>query len=239
MASRGPRIAVMQPYFFPYAGYFRLLAAADYFVMLDCVQFNRRGRVHRVQVPGPAGNAEWLTLPLQYHPQDVRIRDLAFASGARHLLDERLRRHPWIHTGAGPLAGTLRRHLHGPLGSVADFLEAGIRLTAAALDLPATIMRSSQLGVAPGLRGQERIMAIVQALQGTEYINAPGGRLLYDSAMFAKAGITLSFLVPYDGCYPYLLPALFGIAPAAIRADIDRTARTAAAEAPGRFPYQN
>jgi hypothetical protein len=48
------RIAVMQPYFFPYAGYFRLLQAADHFVLLDCVQFPRRGRVHRTQVPGPA-----------------------------------------------------------------------------------------------------------------------------------------------------------------------------------------
>jgi hypothetical protein len=37
----------MQPYFVPYAGYFRLFAASDLFVIYDCVQFPRRGWVHR------------------------------------------------------------------------------------------------------------------------------------------------------------------------------------------------
>ena len=43
----GKRIAVMQPYFFPYLGYFRLFSQADEFVIYDCVQMPRRGRVHR------------------------------------------------------------------------------------------------------------------------------------------------------------------------------------------------
>ena len=41
----------MQPYLFPYAGYFRLLSQVDEFVIYDCVQFPRRGRVHRTEVP--------------------------------------------------------------------------------------------------------------------------------------------------------------------------------------------
>jgi hypothetical protein len=44
-------VAVMQPYFMPYAGYFRLFCAADVFVMFDCVQFRRRGWVHRNRFP--------------------------------------------------------------------------------------------------------------------------------------------------------------------------------------------
>lgn len=227
MSRRGPRIAVMQPYFFPYAGYFRLLAAADYFVMLDCAQFNRRGRVHRVQVPAPAGGIEWLTLPLKYHPRDVLIRDLAFADDARRLLDQRLERHRWIRAGDTAVAGQLRQHLHGKLGGVGDFLEAGIRLAAGALDLRPTILRSSQLGIEPGLRAQERIIAIVRALDGAEYINAPGGRRLYDSAAFSAAGLRLSFLTPYDGRYAHLLPALLHTEPAALRADIFHTLRIA------------
>lgn len=225
MSNRGPRIAIMQPYFFPYAGYFRLLAAADYFVILDCVQFNRRGRVHRVQVPGHSGKIEWLTLPLKYHPRDVLIRDLMFAGEARRMLDQRLDRHPWIRTGSHALASQLRQHLYGPLGTVNDFLETGIRLVAKALDLRATILRSSQLRIAPGLQGQERIIAIVRELNGAEYVNAPGGRTLYDSLTFSKAEVKLSFLAPYDGRYPHLLPALFGTEPAAVSDDIYHTLR--------------
>ena len=83
----GPTVAVMQPYFFPYAGYFRLLAAADVFVIYDCVQFPRRGRVHRCEVTGLSGETQWLTLPLAHQPRDVLIRDLAFAVNARAELD--------------------------------------------------------------------------------------------------------------------------------------------------------
>src|ERR1035437_8840548 len=98
----------MQPYFFPYAGYFRLFAVADVFVIFDCVQFPRRGRVHRTEVRGPLGTPEWLTLPLAYHSRDVLIRDLEFAPNARDRFDQRLARLPWLLTAAAPQAERVR-----------------------------------------------------------------------------------------------------------------------------------
>ena len=65
-------VAVMQPYFFPYGGYFGLFAAAETFIVYDDVQFARRGRVHRCEAPGPAGGIEWLTLPLARQSRDLR-----------------------------------------------------------------------------------------------------------------------------------------------------------------------
>ena len=72
-------VAVMQPYFMPYAGYFRLFAAADVFVLFDCVQFPRRGWVHRNRFATAAGHLDWLTLPLLKCPRETRIDELAFA----------------------------------------------------------------------------------------------------------------------------------------------------------------
>src|SRR5689334_2859030 len=72
----GWTVAVMQPYFFPYAGYFRLFAQVDEFISFDCVQFRRRGRIHRTEVPGPGGSLQWLTLPLAYAPRETLIRDV-------------------------------------------------------------------------------------------------------------------------------------------------------------------
>ena len=46
-ASRSRTVAIMQPYFIPYAGYFRLFTGADLFVVCDDVQFPRRGWLHR------------------------------------------------------------------------------------------------------------------------------------------------------------------------------------------------
>src|SRR5438067_13363723 len=114
------RIAVMQPYFFPYAGYFRLLQAADRFVLLDCVQFPRRGRVHRTEVPGPAGAVEWLTLPLARQPRDVLIRELRFAPDARAVLDRRLARYSWLPEASGIPADRRRAARYRPLGPVDD-----------------------------------------------------------------------------------------------------------------------
>ncbi|WP_162901621.1 WbqC family protein [Breoghania sp. L-A4] len=223
----GKTIAVMQPYLFPYAGYFRLHALADAFVILDCVQFPRRGRVHRCEMPGPAGAPVWLTLPLARQPVGTLIRDLRFAEDARPRLDRRLRRFPWLETAGGGLAGRLRDHLYAPLGSVATMLDEGMRLVVDGLGLDVEISRSSALGLDPALRGADRIIAIVKALGGSHYVNAPGGVDLYEPDDFRRAGVSLSFLEPYRGRFPYLLPALVECGVEALRDDILRHSRTA------------
>jgi WbqC-like protein family len=189
--------AVMQPYFFPYAGYFCLLAAVETFVIFDDVQFPRRGRVHRCEVPGPDGTLEWLTLPLARQQLDTLIKDVAFATGARAMLDRRLARLPWLHPADGPWAGRVRAHLCGPLASPSRFVEEGIRLVAKALELRPRLIRSSTIDIDQSLRGPDRILAIGKALGGRTYINAPGG-------------MELRFLAPYGGAPGSILPALMG-----------------------------
>lgn len=219
------RVAVMQPYFFPYAGYFRLLHAADHFILFDCVQFPRRGRVHRTQVPGPAGAIEWLTLPLARQRRDVLIRDLRFAPDARAVLDRRLERYCWLAEASGAIADRLRAYLYRPLGSVVDYLEDGLRLVAELIGLAPILSRSTALGLDPALKAQARVIAAVRAVGGSHYVNAPGGRGLYERERFAKAGLTLSFLADYEGPYRHLLPALLSQSPAAIAEDVRRSSR--------------
>jgi WbqC-like protein family len=223
--SRDGVVAVMQPYLYPYAGYFRLLAAAETFVVFDDAQFPRRGRVHRCQVPRAGGGSAWLTLPLARHARDVAIRDLAFAAEARAALDARLRRLPWLRGGRGPLAERVRAHLFGPLATPVDFVETGLALVADSLALPARFVRSSALAIDPALRGPERVIALVEAAGGRTYVNAPNGRPLYDSRAFAAREIALRFLPPYAGAYRFLLPALVDADPAALRRDVLATTR--------------
>jgi hypothetical protein len=219
--SRGDkRVAVMQPYLYPYAGYFRLFAAVDEFVIFDCVQFPRRGRVHRCEIPGLNGSVEWLTLPLARQPTNVLIRDLAFAPDARAQFDRRLARHHWIENGSGPAAERVRAHLSAPLESVIDYLTDGLRLVAGLLGFGVTIRHSTALDLDATLRGQDRVIAAAAAVGATQYVNAPGGRDLYDADVFARHGIELSFLPPYHGPYAHLLPALLADSPGAIREDV-------------------
>lgn len=217
---RTHRIAVMQPYFFPYAGYFRLLDRVDEFVVYDCVQFPRRGRVHRCELPGPGDGTRWLTLPLARQPRDVRIADLRFADDARARFDADLRRFPWIAAARGPMADAVRAHLAAPLDDVVDVLERGLLLVRDLLGLRCTLRRSSSLDIAPGLRGEDRILAIARALGATHYLNAPGGRSLYSEDRFAAADVALEFLPDYDGPHRFLLPALLRESADALLADL-------------------
>ena len=191
----------MQPYLYPYGGYFRLLAASDVFVLFDDVQHVRRGRVHRCEV----ADGRWLTLPLRHQARETLISELEFAPDARATLDARLAQAAIPRHGATPDAAAICAQLYGPLGTVVDFLEGGLRTVASALGLRVEIIRSSTLGTPPGLRAQSRILSIVTALGGTRYVNAPGGRTLYDPAAFAAAGVELRFLRHYAGEYRYLL----------------------------------
>lgn len=220
MAARARTVAVMQPYFFPYAGYFRLMAVADHFVVFDCVQFPRRGWVHRCRVPSPAGAEEWLTLPLAPCPRDTRILDLRFSSEAATTLAARLQRFPWLWSGRGGAAHVLREHLAGPLGDATDFLIDGLTLVSRALGFTPEVTRSSSLGLDPELRGEQRVIAAARAVGATRYVNAPGGRQLYDARNFAEHGIELRFFSSYTGPYRHMLHALALVDPREIRADV-------------------
>lgn len=195
-------ISVMQPYFFPYGGYFRLLAGADIFVIYDCVQFPRRGFVHRNRFKTADGSLAWLTLPIAPCDRTTRIADLVFQENAQQKFLQRLRRFPalskLIETGVGvppDLASLLVDFDRDPV----TYLEQTLRATAAVLGLHPRIVRSSTMGLADSLRAEERVLSIVKQLGGQRYLNAPGGRALYDPARFGVEGIDLAFLPPFDG----------------------------------------
>ncbi|HLZ75886.1 WbqC family protein [Phenylobacterium sp.] len=207
-------IAIMQPYFLPYAGYFRLIAQTDLFVIYDCVQFPRRGWLHRNKLTDAQGAEQWLTLPLKPAPQEVLIADLEFADNAADALAERLRPFP-VASRDGPHAALLAqvRRVEGrPAGYIAGLLEAASRQ----LGLPWNVIRSSSLDVPQSLRGQDRILEIARRLGATRYVNAPGGRDLYEARAFADAGIELSFLEPWAGAGGSILQRLADDDPAAL-----------------------
>lgn len=216
------RIAIMQPYFLPYAGYFRLFTSTDLFVIYDCVQFARRGWVHRNRLPDHSGNLQWLTLPLEKAPQSVRIRDLRFAPDAAQRFAASLRRFPVAASRKRPLLQPLWSELMNFDRTPLDYLEATLQEACRLLDLPHRLMRSSALKLPDDLRGEDRILAIVKSMGAEGYVNAPGGRYLYDHRRFSQAGVQLRFLGDYDGSYDSILSRLANEDSRDIAADIRR-----------------
>jgi hypothetical protein len=199
-------VAIMQPYFLPYAGYFRLIAQSDVFVIYDCVQFPRRGWLHRNKLADARGEEQWLTLPLRPAPQDVLIRDLDFPEDAAATLAERLRPFP-VAARTGPHTPLLDR-VRNPEGLPVDYISGLLQVTSEILGLRWNVVRSSSLDVPPSFRAQDRILEIARRLGATRYLNAPGGRDLYDAVAFANAGIRLDFLEPWAGAGGSILQRL-------------------------------
>ena len=212
----------MQPYFIPYAGYFRLFTAADVVVMFDCVQFPRRGWVHRNRLRTAAGADDWLTLPVAKAPQDVLIRDLHFAPQARERLREAARRFPLLEAALQARHPLAERVLRCDGDDVAAYLVDLLREFAALLGYQRPVVRSSTLPIPPELRAQDRVIAILQAVGATRYVNPPGGRELYDHPTFERNGLSLRFLTPYGGSMESILARVLGDPLDALAREIER-----------------
>lgn len=195
------RIAIMQPYFIPYAGYFRLFSSCDVFVIFDCVQFPRRGWVHRNQLISPHGRPQWLTLPVQKCDQSTPLKELKFAPNHEQTMAQRLAKFPQIKFSCFQQQNLepLYQALFSSEPHVVPYLSHTLREICHSLNLPFTVVLSSELPLSPELRGQDKILEICRHFKAQSYVNAPNGRALYCPKTFHHHGVRLDFLPPYQG----------------------------------------
>lgn len=195
----GCSVAVMQPYFFPYLGYFQLLAHVDIFVIYDDTQYVKQSWINRNRIL-EHGKPAFVTLPV--------------ASGSlRQLICEKRLHQPGYHQQK-LLARIRQAYQSAPqLDSVSAFLEPlfpgedetiaafnirALRALAELLDLPTRLVLASERSYPRHRTAQERVIRICLEEGGTRYINAFGARSLglYDAAAFTAAGLELAYLEP-------------------------------------------
>jgi hypothetical protein len=70
------KIAIMQPYFFPYIGYWQLIHAVDRFVLFDDAQYIRHGWVNRNRILKPGGGWQYILVPLKKHALTESIKNV-------------------------------------------------------------------------------------------------------------------------------------------------------------------
>lgn len=213
------RIAIMQPYFIPYAGYFRLFAATDLFVVYDCVQFPRRGWVHRNRLPNFNHELDWLTLPLKKADRDIKISDLTFGDDALAKMQNQMTRFPLFKKDL------LNQSCFQPWflnfdQSPIEYIVKLLQVVCDELNIPFNVAYSSKLNLPAELTGQDRILAIAEHYKATHYINAPGGVDLYQAERFVERNINLQFLPEYQGGYTSILYRLLTEEPLKIQQEI-------------------
>lgn len=197
------KVAIMQPYFFPYIGYYQLIHAVDTFVIYDDVHFIKKGWIHRNYILVD-GHKHPLTMSVEKMSQNRLILEHERANiedVTRHQLKHLYhgyRRAPQFERVMPLLEQVLRYEDR----NVSRYLAHSLETIARSLGIQTTFVRSSDLAIGKTLKGQDRVLAICQALGATDYINAINGRALYDADAFEQKGIRLSFIdtdiAPYD-----------------------------------------
>ena len=193
------RLAIMQPYLFPYPGYFQLIQAVDLFVIYDDVSYIKGGWINRNKIL-VQNRAHLFTLNLTGASPNRLINEVQVGSNQVKLLKT-------IHqsyAGAPQFDSAfpiIEEILLYPERNLAKFLDYGLKRLSDYLGLTPQWQASSSLKKDNSLRGQDKVLAICEELGATHYINAPGGKDLYNHEAFARRGIQLSFIQPISVTY--------------------------------------
>ncbi len=209
-AGENKTIAIMQPYFFPYPGYFELIKSVDLFVVLEDVQFPRRGWVHRNRFRNKTSlEVEWWGLPLKKGPQaSTMISDLVFDLSRQTHFRESANR-LLFNSHSASIDSQFPNLFELSRFSVVEYLVENLENTKRYLSITTPFLMSSEIPNDKKLTGGSRLIQICKELGASSYINAPGGKELYDSKDFLSEGISLQFMEDFKGNNLSILDQLF------------------------------
>lgn len=196
-------IAIMQPYIFPYIGYFQLINAVDKFIIYDDVNFINKGWINRNNIL-VGGKPHLFTIPLKDASQNKLINEVGL-----------LKTEPWQKKLLKTVQQSYQKASYYEkvfvlIEEIVNLdvetiyqltLEAMIR-TCNYMEIKTEIVPSSSIYQNTHLKGQERILDICKQENADHYINPIGGMELYDKGKFEKEGMRLDFIKSVLISYP-------------------------------------
>lgn len=188
------RVCVNQPYFFPYAGYFGLIEKCDLFVVYDDVKFTKGGWINRNRILSH-GSVLNFSLPLQKASDYLNISERKLS--ATYDPDKLFRSLEGAYrntTNWVAVRDSLAALLKTDAPNLFDFLFETLKELCGLLGIKTEFVRASEANSNDDeVSGLERLLAILQSVGTTEYINLPGGKSLYNREDFEEQGIRLGF----------------------------------------------
>jgi hypothetical protein len=189
-------IAIMQPYAFPYIGYFQLIYASDLFVFYDDVNYINRGWINRNRILVNDKDS-LVTIPVKNASQNVLIKDVGLfdnAKAAQKILatiKNSYKKAPHFN-----ITYQLIESIFGSKSeTISEFAINSITIITSFLNLDTDFKISSQSYQNQYLKKADRLIDICRIENQKEYINAEGGKTLYNKENFRSKGINLQFLV--------------------------------------------
>ena len=195
------KVAVMQPYFFPYLGYFQLIDAVDLFIVYDNIKYTKKGWISRNRMLRH-GEAVVFSLALKRASDalDVRERELAPDFDRGRLLNQ-IREAYRLAPCFGQVFPLIEEVVQYGDRNLFRFLHNSIARTCEYLGIGTKIVKSSDIEIDHALRHQDRVLAICEKTGASVYVNAIGGVELYSREDFQARGIELRFIRPQQPEY--------------------------------------
>lgn len=189
------RVGIMQPYFFPYIGYWQLMNIVDEYVIYDDVNFIKGGWINRNRIL-MNGRPQYFNVPMIGASSFKLINEIEVNNDIR-LIEKNLRilegayRSAPYYKAAYPL---IREILYCGKQNLAEYIEESFYVMCDYLKIKTKLMVSSSLDKDNFLKGQDKVIDICKRLGAKEYYNAIGGQKLYSNTDFQNQGINLHFL---------------------------------------------
>lgn len=197
------RIAIMQPYAFPYLGYFQLISAVEKFIFLDDVSYIKKGWINRNRIL-LNGREHLFTIPLRDASQNKHISDTLISYD--HKWQEKLLQTLYAAYHKCPYYDSVYSMIESLINQqyvdINSLAQESTKAINDYLNLQTVLSNSSDSYPDSALKGQERIIDICLKAGATTYINLWGGRELYRQDDFRHNGIVLAFLEPHFINYP-------------------------------------
>ena len=186
----------MQPYLFPYIGYWKLINAVDTFVIYDNIQFTKKGWFHRNNFL-MNGKKTLFTIPIKKDSDYLDVANRYLSDDSEKQINKLVaqiknsyRKAPY-YNDVFPLIEAVFLNQEKNLF---NYIFYSIKMVCAYLDIDTKIVKSSTIDIDHTLRSQDKVIAINKSLNSRKYVNTIGGRELYDIESFNKENIELQFL---------------------------------------------
>lgn len=196
------KVGIMQPYFFPYIGYWQLMNEVDVYVIYDDVNFIKGGWINRNRIL-TNGKPSYFNVQMKGASPFKKINEVEVSDDPifkRKLLSTlkmSYSKAPYF----SQIYPIIENIINNKESNLAKYLEYSIRSIANYLDMNTKIIISSDLKKNNELKGKEKVIHICKLLNATDYINAIGGQEMYDYESFAENCIQLNFLRTDDIFY--------------------------------------
>jgi WbqC-like protein family len=198
------KLAIMQPYVFPYVGYFQLINAVDKFIIYDDVDFIKQGWINRNRIL-LNGESYLFTIPLADASSFRRIKDTGLNKKLYKdwvikfykTLDTVYHKAPYYED----VLSLLKKVFDKEGTDIGELATNSIKTTLSYLGIHTEIDSSSGVYSNQHLSGKERVIDICLKEKAGAYINAQGGADLYNKEYFQSYNINLQFLKPETVVY--------------------------------------